>query len=161
MEKPDIRTIFEEAKNNPSLYSTLDIVSLLNTVESSKHNYLENQTTQTILRDVFESLNALACSASEKEILYNKLTEFRHIDELNDIQMGKYIRWIRKDKTPYCITNGGLVVNVKFSDSGALIVCKCPGNRFIQFKMDECLCYQKLSTEELLLLMAYENIQKK
>ena len=156
----DIRAIFEEAKNDPSLYSTVDIVSLLNSVESSQHNYLENQTTQTILNDVFESLNTLACSASEKEALYNKLTDFRHIDELNDIQMGKYIRWIRKDKIPHSLTNGGLVVNIKFSDSGALIVCKCPGNRFIQFKMDECLCYQKLSTEELLLLMACENIQK-
>jgi hypothetical protein len=157
----NIQDIFEEARNDPTLYSTIDIASLLNSVDSEKHTYSDNQTTKTILNDVFESLNTLSCSASEKENLYSKLTEYRYIDELTDIQMGKFIRWIRRDKIPHRITNGGLVVNIKFSDSGVIIVCKCTGNRFIQFKMDECLCYQKLSTEELLLLMAYENIQKK
>jgi hypothetical protein len=160
MEKTNIQAIFEEARRDPSLYSSLDIVALLNSVDTSRHAYLENQTTKTVLDDIYESLNGLTCTAPEKEILYSKLTEFRFVDDLTHIQMGKFIRWIRKDKTPFRLTNGGLVVNVKFSDSGAVIVCKCTGNRFTQFKMDECLCYQKLSTEELLLLMAYENIGK-
>jgi hypothetical protein len=33
-------------------------------------------------------------------------------------------------------------------------------NRFIQYRFDECLTFQKLSSEEELLLMAYEHLQK-
>jgi len=161
MEKIDIRAIFEKAQKDPSLYSTLDIVKLLNSVENEKNNYLENQTAKTITRDIFESLNGLPCSSQEKQEFLDKLTEYRYIDEIREIHLGKYIRWIRKEtKTPPKLTNGGLVVNIKFAESGIIIVCKNSGNHFTQFKFDDCLCYQKMSTDELMLLMAYENIEK-
>jgi hypothetical protein len=30
-------------------------------------------------------------------------------------------------------------------------------NRFIQYKFDDCITFQKLSTEEQLIMMAYEH----
>jgi hypothetical protein len=32
--------------------------------------------------------------------------------------------------------------------------------RFIQYKFDDCLTFQKLSSEEQLILMAYEHLEK-
>jgi hypothetical protein len=51
------------------------------------------------------------------------------------------------------LTIGGVVVDIKIMDSGIHILCK-NGSRYIQFKFDECMIYQKLSTDELLLLSA-------
>ena len=48
-----------------------------------------------------------------------------------------------------------IVLDIKIMDTGVHILCKT-GCRYIQYKFDECLTYQKLSTDELLLFTAYD-----
>ena len=44
MENLDINTMFENAMNDPTLLSTIDINKLLDTLENDKNDYLENKT---------------------------------------------------------------------------------------------------------------------
>ena len=60
-----------------------------------------------------------------------------------------------------CLTNGGIVMDIKFLDNGTHVLCMNNMRRFIQYKFDECYTFQKLSTEEQLILMAYEHMEKK
>ena len=57
------------------------------------------------------------------------------------------------------ITNGGIVVDVKFLDNGTHILCK-NGPRFIQYKFDDCLTFQKLSADEQMVLSCYDLLRK-
>jgi hypothetical protein len=68
------------------------------------------------------------------------------------------VRWIRRSN-PEKLVNGGIVVDVKFLGNGTHIVVKNNMHQFIQYKFDECITFQKLSSDELMILMAYENIR--
>jgi len=86
---------------------------------------------------------------------YNKsLKNYKYIDEIPHIKFGSYIRWIPlKDPTKIKLTNGGIVCDVKINDDVS-VVCRNAMNRLFEFKMAECLVFQKMSDQELVLLSA-------
>lgn len=158
-EKLNINEIFENARRDPTLFSTMDIEELLNSIESEKNDYLENKTMSDITNEIFDNIYELDISVEDAKTLCNRLIGYRYIDEVRDLHKGKHIRWIRINKES-SLTNGGILVNIKFLDNGVHIVCKNSLNRFIQYKFDDSITFQKLSVEEQLLLMAYENLSK-
>ena len=156
-EKINVREIFENAKNDPSLFSAIDIQALLQSIENKKNDYLDNKTMRDINSDVFSAIHDLGISKEHEKLVCEKLIGYRYVDEIHELFKGRHIRWIRMYDDEAHLTNGGIVVNVKFTDKGMQVLCKNPQHRFMQYMFDECLTFQKLSTEEELLLMAYEN----
>ena len=152
----DINEVFESAKKDPNLFSTIDIENILASIENDKNDYLENKTLADIVKENFENVRSLGIDKTTMEKICNKLIGYRYVDEIHELFKGRHIRWIRDG----ALTNGGIVVDIKFTDDGIQILCKNNMNRFIQYRFDECLTFQKLSSEEELLLMAYEHIQK-
>lgn len=172
-DKININEIFENAKKDPTLFSTMNIEELLNSIENEKNDYLENKTMDDIIKENFETISELDISLEHTRELCNRLIGYRYVDEIHELHKGKHIRWIRINnasnqigslndkicKMPI-LTNGGILVNIKFLDNGVHLICKNSQNRFIQYKFDDSITFQKLSIEEQLLLMAYENIHK-
>ena len=156
----NVQEIMENCKGDPSLLSTLNIDEILEAVEKDKHEYLDNKTLDTISQEIFESINSLGITKEKQKEICEKLLEYRYVDELFELHRGKFVRWIRKTN-PEILTNGGIVVDVKFLDNGINILVKISSiPRFIQYRFDDCLSFQKLSQEEQLILMAYEIINK-
>lgn len=156
----NIQEIFENARRDPTLFSTMDIEKLLDSIENEKNDYLENKTMEDITNDIFDSISDLDISLEQAKFLCGRLIGYRYIDEIRDLHKGKHIRWIRINNKEPSLTNGGILVNIKFLDNGVHIICKNSQNRFIQYKFDDSITFQKLSVEEQLLLMAYENLAK-
>jgi len=152
----NINDIFESAKKDPTLFSTIDIENILASIENVKNDYLENKTLAYIVKENFENVRSLGLDKTTMEKICNKLIGYRYVDEIHELFKGRHVRWIRDG----VLTNGGIVVDIKFTDDGIQILCKNNMNRFIQYRFDECLTFQKLSSEEELLLMAYEHLQK-
>jgi hypothetical protein len=172
--KINVNEIFENARKDPSLFSTMNIQDLLNSIENEKNDYLENKTMADVTKQMFETISELDLSLEETQNICNRLIGYRYVDEIHELHKGKHIRWIRIVKSnnnnqtgslndKICkkplLTNGGILVNIKFLDNGVHIICKNSQNRFIQYKFDDSITFQKLSVEEQLLLMAYENIE--
>jgi len=163
MSEININEIFENAMKDPELFSTLDIEKLLENIENEKNNYLDGKTMLSINNEIYEKINQLE-SCDHHEIC-NKLIGYRYVDELHELHKGKHVRWIRLCKDSAQIgdiklTNGGIVTDIKFMNNGTHVLCMNSMRRFIQYKFDECLTFQKLSVEEQLILMAYEHIEK-
>ena len=152
----NVNEIFEEALKDPSLFSTLDIDSLLDSIENDKNDYLENKTMKQVTNEIYEKVNELQMSIERKQEFCQKLIGYRYVDEINELRKGKHVRWIRMNQLPSTLTNGGIITDVKFLDNGTHVLCMNSGRRFIQYKFDDCLTFQKLSVEEQLILMAYE-----
>ena len=172
--KINVNEIFENARKDPSLFSTMNIQELLNSIENEKNDYLENKTMADVTKEMFETISELDLSLEETQNICNRLIGYRYVDEIHELHKGKHIRWIRivksnndnqcetlndKISKKPLLTNGGILVNIKFLDNGVHIICKNSQNRFIQYKFDDSITFQKLSVEEQLLLMAYENIE--
>lgn len=153
----DVKEIFEQALKDPSLTSNLDIEKLVESLEDERNDYLENKTMQEINQDIFNKIKKLNTSLDDKKEICEKLIGYHPINEVYELHKGKHIRWIRNNK----LTNGGIIVDVKFTNNGTQVLCMNSAKRFIQIKIDECTIFQKLSETEQLIIMAYECVQNK
>jgi HD-GYP domain-containing protein (c-di-GMP phosphodiesterase class II) len=155
-----MRTAMDSAKADESLKSAINIDELLKAVENKKNSHLDNKTLADISREKYEQLVRLFDGVDDKSViqtLFTKLHEYRYIDEVCEIHRGKHVRWIRATD-PKKLTAGGIVVDIKFLDTGTHILVKNPLNRFIQYKLDDCITFQKMSDDEMLILAAYDSI---
>ena len=154
----DIKKIIKDAKADTELLSTIDIDELLNAVENDKNEHLDNKTLHDISQEISQEIRTLKLAKDPNKQILEKLGDYRYIDEIYQLHRGKYVRWIRRSN-PEKLVNGGIVVDVKFLVNGTHIVVKNNMHKFIQYKFDECITFQKLSSDELMILMAYENIR--
>jgi len=155
----DINELFENAMKDPSLFSTLDIDKLLGSIENDKNDYLENKSMKVITQEIYEKLEELNIPQKTRFEYCQKLVGYRLVDDVHELHKGKHLRWLRQNSPK--LTNGGIVMNIKFLDTGTHVLCMSNGNRFIQFKFDECILFQKMTLEEQLIMMAYDYLDKK
>jgi hypothetical protein len=151
----DIIKIIEDAVKDKSLISTLDIDELIDRTNVEHMDYLNEKTMDDILNEMLIALSELDINDKMRQSFYNKLAGYRVIGNIYELHKGKHIRWIRNNSQDK-ITNGAIVSEIKFHDNGTHVLCRTIQNRVFQIKYDECLIFQKLTTGEQLILMAYE-----
>ena len=171
------KELFQTAKCDPDLASAINIDDLLIAIENDKNEHLDNKTLANIGEEKYAQLKKLHLGNEYTKELFSKLSEYRFIDEIYQLHKGKHVRWIRhnihldnrldKDldkvnKNQIKLTSGGIVVDIKFLDTGThiMVLTKNPKCRCIQYNFDECITFQKLSTDEQLILAAFEYIQE-
>ena len=90
-----------------------------------------------------------------------KLKGYRYVDELNDLKHGAFIRWIPITDPNYLpLHYCGMVCDIKITDNGIIVKCKNFMHRHYTFKMDECLIFQKLTSQEQVILYALDHLDK-
>jgi len=151
----DIQEIFENAKKDPSLFSSINMDELLDKIENETNDYLENKTLSDISKTIFEVLSENDIELIEKYC--DKLIGYRYVDKICELRIGIYCRWIKNGTNT--LANGGIIVNIKIGEDHVQIVCKTANGKFISIKFDECVIFQKLTMEEQLILMSYDFIQ--
>ena len=154
----NIEQLFADARRDPSLFSQLDINRILDSLENTSNDYLENQSLETIQTAVRDACVREKFSKPVVKLFCEKLADYRFIDQIRDLHKGKHVRWIRLGGAEPKLTNGGIVVDIKFLDNGTHVLTKNNMNHFVQYKFDDCLTFQKLSVGEQLILMAYEHL---
>ena len=148
----NISALFKEAREDPTLLSTINAKELLESINSEKHDYLANQTFDAISIDVFDSLVKLKVGKDFMPLILERLSGYRYVDELHLLQKGRYVRWIRHDE-PDKLVKGGVVIDVQFGDFGANILCRLITGNFLKYRFDKCNTYQKLTEEDCMYLM--------
>lgn len=148
-----IQQYIDQERNNPDLQSTLDIESILRAAENVDMDYLGGKTLHTFSHEIVQVLRENNLGQTQIQEICGKLTEYRLIDEIYQLHKGKHVRWLRNGR----LTNGGIVVDVKFLDSGTHILCKNK-QMFIQYKYDECVTFQRFSEDELIILQVVSNV---
>jgi len=147
-----IKQQIQRERQNPNLENTLDIQKLLE--KSNGTSYLQNKTLDGICKEVMDMVNNTFPQTIHSNIsMIYKLSEYRFVENICDLHKGKHIRWIRLSyaESPK-LTNGGIVTDIKFNDNGIHVLCKSNNHRFIQYKFDDCLTFQKLNDDELMIL---------
>ena len=153
----DIDAIFEKVKKDTSLLAQIDVEELLKNVNDDKHEYLDNKTLGDILDENIKAVKSIGLPSSQLSDICNRLAGYRYVENLYELHKGKHIRWIRNDNKK--LTNGAIVMDVKFLDNGSHVLCRNAQHRLFQVKFNESMIFQKLSTGEQLILMAYEHVR--
>ena len=119
-EQIDIYEIFENAIKDPDLLSPLDIDKLLQSLENEKNEYLANKTIKTIVEEVYDVINEFDIPKEQKLSYCQRLSDFRFVNNINELHKGKYIQYIRVanfkegKENDVRLMNGGIVVNILF-----------------------------------------------
>jgi hypothetical protein len=145
-----ITNAIKEARKDPALQSTLNINELL--AESATTD--DGLTLTEITEAIADAISELDISENKVVELCNKVTGYVYIDEIHELQKGRHVRWIRRIDA--VLTNGGIVVDIKFLDNGTHVLCMNSQRRFIQYKFDDCITFQKMTLEEQVCLLAKE-----
>lgn len=101
----------------------------------------------------------LQFNRDELKNFHKKLKGYRHVDDLQNIQTGRYIRWINLKKSDLKLTNGGFITDIKILDEGIHINCKNNINRVMQIKLDENIIFQKITDQEQIILNAIKYLE--
>jgi hypothetical protein len=139
----------------------VDVNKLMYALDNENNENIMNLTTQKILET---NLNILKELHLDKETTLNylkKLKEYRYIDEINDLKHGSFIKWIPITNPSYLpLHHCGMICEIKITDNGVFITCKNFMHRHYTFKMDECLIFQKLTSQEKVIIYALDHLEQ-
>jgi hypothetical protein len=141
----------------------MDVNKLIDALDNENNEKILNLTTKKIKEMNMKILMELSLSREKLLDITKKLNGYRYVDEIDELKCGTYLKWILltdPDPDNIELNKGALFCEIKCKDDGVFIVCKNIGfsSRHFQIKMDECLLFQKLTTQELILLSALDHL---
>jgi hypothetical protein len=90
--------------------------------------------------------------------LLPKLSSYRLVDRLCDLRKGRYIRWIRLQDAQPKLHRGGTAVSVGFTNEGTVVRCKYARYGIMCCRFDQCLVFERLSDDDLLVLSVSDHL---
>ena len=142
----------------------MDINKLLKALDDNSNETLFNFTSKKIKEMTLKILKELHLPKKEIIDIFNKLKDYKYVDEMNDLKYGTFIRWIPiDDPNNIYLTKGSLFCEMKIIDNGVFCICKNFGvpSRYYQISMDKNLIFQNLTEKEQVLLSALDHLSEK
>lgn len=141
--------------------SKLDSDYLLKALDNENNNGIENLTSRKIKAIKNNYLQQLQLPREKIKDFHVKLKDYRFVDDLTNIQYGRYIRWINlKNPDNITLTTGGVIIDIQIETYGIYLLCKNFRGGRIQVKIDECFIFQKLTDQEKTIISALDYLEK-
>jgi hypothetical protein len=136
----------------------MEVEDLMKALDNETNENIINLTSKKILNTKLNVLNNLNFDKLTKQNYLKKLEDYRYVDEINELKYGAYVRWINLNNVQ--INNCGIICDIKITDNGVVILCKNFMHRHYTFKMDECIIFQKLTSQEKIIIMALDHLEE-
>jgi hypothetical protein len=105
-------------------------------------------------------LQRMLFDKDELKMYHKLLTNYRYIDEIDELKYGSYIRWFNiKKKTTLKLLNGGFIIDITNRDGDIIILCKNGLNKLFNLKMNQSVIFQKNTKQEELLIKILDHIR--
>jgi len=137
----------------------MNIEKLLNALENENNSNVIQLNYEKIAADKQNILQELKIPKEQLKTLLKQLKTYRHVDNLEDIQYGCYIRWISLNKDIVKLTNGGILCHMKPVADNIHFVCKNSWGNLFQLNLTENIIFQKLTEQELVILSALKHLE--
>ena len=139
----------------------MDVTILLKALDNDDNENIINMSSKQINEMTHTMLTELDLTPAIFKEYFTKLKQYRYIDELNDLKIGAFIRWIPlTDPENIYLTQGGIICDIKITDKGIALVCKNFAHKHYHLNPDELMIFQKLSGQEQVLLSALDYLEK-
>jgi len=139
----------------------MDITKLLQALEDDSNESLINLTSDKIKEMNLNILKELNLSKNETLELLKKIQNYKYVDEMNELKYGAHIRWIPIENPDNIqIKQGAMFCEMKIKEDGVYCICKNYGYapRYFHLSFDKNLIFQKLTSQELVLLSALDHL---
>ena len=139
----------------------MDVNKLLYALENDDNESIMNLTTKKIMEMNLNILKELQLDKTLTLDYLKKLKGYKYIDEINELKYGSFVRWIPISDPNYLpLHHCGIICEIKIIDDGVLITSKNFMHRHYTFKLDECLIFQKLTSQEQVIINALDHLEK-
>lgn len=139
----------------------MDVNKLMYALDNDTNESIMHLSSKKILELNFSIVKELQLDKETTLNYLRKLKGYRYVDELDDLRHGAFIKWIPISDPNYLpLHHSGMICDIKITNNGVLITCKNFMHRHYTFKMDECLIFQKLSTQEQVIITALDHLEK-
>ena len=136
-----------------------DIDYLTKAINNENNESLLNLTFDKISKKKNIILQELQLSKKKISELETKLEDYRYVEELQELNVGNYIRWINLNNPENLVlSNGAILSEVKIEDNIILVLKNIVSKKFFQINMEENLLFQKLSDQEKVILYAIDHL---
>lgn len=118
--------------------------------------------TRTMRERKQKVLNTLLLEPSEMKYYQKILLDYRYVDEIDELRIGSYIRFFRlntNEPETLKLGRGGFLADIKIQKNVIVILLK-NRNFFFNLKMDECILFQKNTTQEHILIQILDQIKR-
>jgi hypothetical protein len=147
--------------NTPKNKPSLDVDKLEKALDNTKNESIINFTTKKITELNYKILQELNLDNKTTLEYLKNLKDYKYVDELPELKHGGFIRWIPINDPNYLPLNRcGIVCDIKIADEGVFVTCKNFMHRHYNFKMDDVLIFQKLTTQEQIILSALDHLDE-
>lgn len=145
--------IFKLAQSDPDVQFTAeDVERWMEKIDDAQYNYLDGKTSdvlETEKNEVFDSY-----PIKVRESLMKSLTMYRLVNNLQELKLGRYCRWIIEKEDNTTLHGGGYLIKVTFLEKGVSLLCERIKKYKMQVKMDDTIIFQKMTAEEWVVVMA-------
>ena len=140
--------------------NNLDMNSLEKALENENNASVSTLTTRKIGAEKMRQLMQLGLSPEVVDDYLYKLRDYRHVDDLNGIMHGAYIRWIDlKNPAHLSLARGAIICDIKIGQKGVQLLCKThPNPAMFHVVMDEVVVFQRLSQQERVILSVMDHL---
>ena len=104
---------------------SLDVNDLIQALENENNTNVAGLSSAVIKKNKNDILQKLQLSGNELKQYHKVLKDYKYVDELNELQVGRFIRWIRldRDTTDIKLINGAVLVNILVNEKGVFLIC--------------------------------------
>jgi hypothetical protein len=141
----------------------MDVNKLLKALDDESNENILDFTSQKIKEMNLKIIKELQLPRNKTLDILKKLGYYKYVDEMSDLKYGTYIRWIPiNNPNTIILKKGAVFCEMKITDDGVFLVCKNYGynSKHFQIQMDTNLIFQKLTTQEQILLSALDHLAK-
>ena len=103
--------------------------------------------------DIKEILNRVGLTKTKTKEFSKLLKDYKYVDGIDKLKVGSYVRWIKDGE----LKRGMFICDIVVGDNGLYLKGKI-FNRVININVDDCILFQKLSNEELIIRYAMNSV---
>ena len=155
---------------NDDTIDNMNVDELLKSIESDKLLSVSKLSYDKINTIKYNVLTRVGLEDDELEPMLLKLSDYRYVEELQDIHHGAFVRYIQltnksnkgnKQDNEILLKPGGFICDIKILGSGVQLLCRNHFRKMFQLRLDEVLLFQKLTKQEEIILSVFDYLNKK
>jgi hypothetical protein len=147
----------------------INVDELLKSIESDKLLSVSKLTYEKINTIKYNVLTRIGLEDDELESILLKLSDYRYVEELQDIHYGAFVRYIplimnkqkKGNNDEIVLKSGGFVCDIRILGTGVQLLCRNNFGKMFQLRLDEVLLFEKLTKQEEVILSVFDHLNKK
>lgn len=139
----------------------MDLELLKKALENDDNVGLINTSIQEIKNKKNDILQQLGLNRDDLKMFNSNLKGYRYIEEIKDLKIGSNIRYIKlKNIENIKLSSVNNLCEIKILNKGIGLVFKNFQNRFFTIYFNDNLIFQKINSEEEIILKAIKHLNK-